>query len=381
MANFLYLCTLYHSPPQGRDALVVHLLNRKRNSTQQTPTRIMKKKLLYLLIILTIIGAILAAQQYYLAYVNNLKSNDGEPHLIYIYPETTLSELHDKISLTHTIQSHWSWELHCRLLSFTRPKAGCYELLPEEGSIAVIRRLRGGMQTPVRVTLNNIRTPEQLAARLANQLMLDSTSIITRLGDNDFLKQYNLKKETAVSLFIPNSYELFWTISPDQLFRRMHQEYKAFWTSEREAKAKQLKLTKAEVATIASICEEESNNAAEYPIIAGLYLNRIKKGMPLQACPTVKFALRDFTIRRVLTRHLQFDSPYNTYKYPGLPPGPIRIPKATTMDAVLNRTPHNYLYMCASADFNGTHHFSSTYAEHARYARIYQKALNQRGIR
>ncbi len=341
----------------------------------------MKKKLLYLILTITIIGAILAAQQYYLAYVSNLKSNDGEAHLIYIYPETTLSELQDKISLTHTIQSHWSWELHCKLLRFTRPKPGCYELLPEEGSIAVIRRLRGGMQTPVQVTFNNVRTREQLASRLANQLMLDSASIATRLEDNDFLKQYNLNKETAVSLFLPNSYELFWTISPDQLFRRMHQEYNAFWTPEREAKAKHLGLTKAEVATIASICEEENNNPAEYPIIAGLYLNRVKKGMPLQACPTVKFALQDFTIRRVLTRHLEVESPYNTYKYPGLPPGPIRIPRASTMDAVLNRTPHNYLYMCASADFNGTHHFSSTYAEHARYAREYQRALNKRGIR
>ncbi len=341
----------------------------------------MKKKLLYLLIILTIIGAILAAQQYYLAYVNNLKSNDGESHLIYIYPETTLEHLQAQMSETHTIQSDWSWKLHCRLLRFSAPKVGCYELLPQEGSFSVIRRLRGGMQTPVKVSFNNIRTREQLAARLSNQLMLDSLSIVSRLEDNAFLQQYNLNKETAVTLFIPNSYELFWTISPDQLFKRMHQEYKAFWTLEREAKAKQLGLTKVDVATIASICEEESNKDFEYPIIAGLYINRIKKGMPLQACPTVKFALQDFKLRRVLNRHLQFDSPYNTYKYRGLPPGPIRIPRASTMNAVLNRTSHNYLYMCASAEFNGTHHFSSSYVEHARYAREYQRALNKRGIR
>ncbi len=341
----------------------------------------MKKKILYLLLAITFIGIIMAIHQYYRAYVNNLQSNDGEAHLIYIYPETTLDELEAKISETHTIQSPWSWKLHCRLLRFTNPKAGAYELLPQEGSLAVIRRLRGGMQTPVSVSFNNIRTREQLAARLAKQLMLDSASIITRLEDNAFMQQYGLKKETAVTLFIPNSYELFWTISPDQLFRRMHQEYKAFWTPEREAKAKQLGFTKAEIATIASICEEENNNAAEHPMIAGLYINRVKKGMLLQADPTVKFALQDFKLRRILNRHLKVDSPYNTYKYAGLPPGPIRIPRAATMDAVLNRTPHNYLYMCASADFNGTHHFSSTYAEHLRYARAYQKALNKRGIR
>ncbi len=341
----------------------------------------MKKTIIYIVSVILLIAIALGVQQYYRAYVNNLQSNDGEAHLIYIYPETTLDSLHTIISQTHTIQSVWSWKLHCRLLRFTTPRVGCYELLPQEGSLSVIRKLRGGMQTPVRLSFNSIRTREQLAARLAAQLMLDSTSIITRLEDNAFLQQFGLNRETAVTLFIPNSYEVFWTISPDQLFKRMEQEYKAFWTPQREGKAKALGLTKAEVATIASICEEESNKDFEYPIIAGLYLNRVKKGMPLQACPTVKFALQDFKLRRVLKRHLQYDSPYNTYKYRGLPPGPIRIPRAATMDAVLHRTQHNYLYMCASADFNGTHHFSSTYAEHARYARQYQQALNRRGIR
>ncbi len=341
----------------------------------------MKKNILYIIAALLLVGIIFAGQQYYRAYINNIESRDGEAHVIYVYPDISVDSLVVLISQTHTIQSDWSWMFHCRLLRFNKPKAGCYEIGAKEGNFAVIRRIRGGMQTPVRVTFNHIRTREQLAARLSHQLLLDSASIISRLEDNVYMQQYGLNKETAVSLFIPNTYDLFWTISPDQLFSRMGQEYNAFWTPERELKARKLGLTKAEVATVASICEEETNKDFEYPIIAGLYLNRIKKGMPLQACPTVKFALQDFKLRRILNKHLRYDSPYNTYKYRGLPPGPIRIPRATTMDAVLNRDQNNYLFMCASADFNGTHHFSSTYAEHARYARAYQRALNKRGIR
>ncbi len=341
----------------------------------------MKKTIIYITTILLLAVLALAGEQYYRAYVNNIESRDGEPHRIYIYPENTMHDLLALIGETHIIHSEWAWALHCKVLRFSAPKAGCYEINPKEGNFALIRRLRGGMQVPVTLTFNHIRTREQLAARLANQLLLDSASIITRLEDNAFLQQYGLTKETAVTLFIPNTYEIFWTISADRLFARMEQEYKAFWTPQREAQAQQLGLTKAQVATVASICEEETNKDFEYPIIAGLYLNRLKKGMPLQACPTVKFALQDFALRRILNKHLQYESPYNTYKYRGLPPGPIRIPRASTMDAVLNRDDNNYLFMCASADFNGTHHFSSSYAEHARYARTYQRALNQRGIR
>lgn len=195
------------------------------------------------------------------------------------------------------------------------------------------------------------------------------------------MSQYGLNAATAVSLFIPNTYEVYWNISTDGLFQRMYKEYRHFWNEHRTAQAKRLGLTPAEVATVASIIEEESNRQEDYPIIAGLYLNRLKKGMPLQACPTVKYALQDFGLRRILTKHLQVESPYNTYKYAGLPPGPIRIPRAATMDAVLNSKKHNYLYMCASTAFDGTHHFSSTYAEHARYARHYQAELNKRKIK
>ena len=266
-------------------------------------------------------------------------------------------------------------------MKFARPKTGSYLVPAQAGDATVIRMLRNGEQTPVEVTFNRIRTREQLAKRLSEQLLLDSVDIISRLEDPAYMGKYGFNKETAVCLFIPDTYELYWTISPDALFERMAKEYRHFWTDGRKANAAKLKLTQSEVATLASIAESETNKDFEYPIIAGLYLNRLRKGMNLQACPTVIFAWQDFTMRRVLSRHLEIDSPYNTYKYKGLPPGPIRIPRAATMDAVLNYTPSDYLFMCASADFNGTHHFSATYQEHARYAKEYQTALNQRNIK
>ncbi len=341
----------------------------------------MKKKLIYIISIALVAIVAVGIQQYYRGYHSNVVAKDGEAHLIYIYPDTDMDSLVRIIEQDFTIVSRWTWNLHCNILRFSSPKPGCYSIGPNEGDMAVVRRLRAGEQQPVKMTFNHVRTRAQLASRLSKQLMLDSLSIISRLEDKDYMGRYGFNRETAVCLFIPDTYEVFWTISPDKLFERMAREYKAFWTPERQAKAKALGLTQSEVATVASICEEETNKDFEYPIIAGLYLNRLQKGMNLQACPTVKFALQDFGLRRILTKHLKTDSPYNTYKYRGLPPGPIRIPRASTMDAVLNRDKNNYLYMCASADFNGTHHFSSSYAAHARYAREYQRALNKRGIK
>ncbi len=330
---------------------------------------------------LVIIALGLFLQQYYRGFKSNIIANDGESHLIYIYPETSLENLKVIIERTHSIESKWTWDLHCRLLHFNKPKVGCYTLGANEGSITIIRRLRAGEQTPVKLTFNHIRTGEQLAERISTQLMLDSLSIISRLQDTEYMKQYKLNTETAVCLFIPNTYEVFWTISPDALFNRMAREYNHFWNDERTEKATALGLSKTDVATLASICEEETNKTEEYPIIARLYLNRLNKGMALQACPTIKFALQDFTLRRILKKHLQYDSPYNTYKYRGLPPGPIRIPRASTMDAVLNCEQNDYLFMCANSELNGTHHFSRTYKEHARYAREYQRMMNQKGIK
>jgi len=259
-------------------------------------------------------------------------------------------------------------------------RSGRYALKSGMNNFQLIRMLRSGRQTPVRLTFNNIRTKEQLASRLSTQLMADSTSILKLLNDTAFLSKYQLNPYTSISLFIPNTYEVFWNLNAKELFKRMDKEYASFWTEERKAKAAAIPLTPTQVITMASIVEEETNNKHDRPMVAGLYLNRLKAGMPLQADPTIKFAVGDFTIKRVLFGHLRTVSPYNTYKNLGLPPGPIRVATPEGIDAVLNYTHHKYIYMCASETLNGEHKFAATWAEHQVNANKYRKELNKRQI-
>lgn len=257
---------------------------------------------------------------------------------------------------------------------------GRYLINPGDGNYPVFRRLSKGQQTPLDFAINDIRTTGQLAKKIGNQLMVDSAEVAIRLNDSAFCAKLGFKKETIVCLFIPNTYELYWNISTADLFKRMKKEYSLFWTDERLNKAKSIGFTPSEVCTIASIVEEETNSNAEKPMVAGLYINRLHQGMKLQADPTVKFAVQDFTIKRVTGTYLRSDSPYNTYKFTGLPPGPIRIPSIKGIDAVLNYTRHNYIYMCAKEDFSGTHNFAATWEEHQANAKKYQNELNKRKI-
>ena len=211
--------------------------------------------------------------------------------------------------------------------------------------------------------------------------MLDSLTLVESLTDNDFCGRWGYDTATVACLFVPNTYEVYWNITLDGLMERMQKEHDRFWNGERTAKATRLELTPNEVCIVASIIDEETANNAEKPMIAGMYLNRLKAGMPLQADPTIKFALKDFALKRIYHNMLQFDSPYNTYKNTGLPPGPIKIASVAGIDAVLNRTAHDYLYMCAKEDFSGTHNFARTYQEHLKNAAKYTKALNERGIK
>lgn len=259
-------------------------------------------------------------------------------------------------------------------------RSGRYELKKGMNNFQLVRILRSGRQTPVRLTFNNIRTKEQLAARLGTELMADSTSILQLLNDSAFLAEYNLNPNTSISLFIPNTYEVFWNLNAKALFERMNKEYNKFWTDERKEKAAAIPLTPTEVTTLASIVEEETNNRTDRPMVAGLYINRMKAGMPLQADPTIKFALNDFSLKRILFGHLKVNSPYNTYKNIGLPPGPIRVASENGIDAVLNYAHHNYIYMCASETLNGEHKFAATWEEHQVNANKYRKELNERNI-
>ena len=263
----------------------------------------------------------------------------------------------------------------------TNIKAGRYKIDRALNNNELVNLLRSGKQTPIKVTFNNLRTKEQLAGRIANQIEADSFSILSYITDTVFQQKLGLNNNNIACLFIPNTYEFYWNTSAEQFVNRMLKEYKLFWDTTRKAKADKIKLNYYEVATLASIVEKEQNiKRDERPEIAGLYLNRIKKKMKLESDPTLIFALGDFTIKRVLNKDKKVDSPFNTYKHKGLPPGPICIPSINSIDAVLNASNHKYIFMCAKEDFSGYHNFAKTYAKHLINARKYQNALNKRKI-
>ena len=241
--------------------------------------------------------------------------------------------------------------------------------------------LKNGHQEPVMLTIPESRTTDRLAGALGKKLMMDSTALAICLKDNDFCQRWGYDTTTIACMFVPNTYEVYWNTTIEHLMDRMQKEHQRFWNNERQAKAQAIGLSPNEVCTMASIIDEETANNAEKPMIAGMYLNRLKTGMPLQADPTIKFAMQDFALRRIYHDMLTYNSPYNTYQNIGLPPGPIKIASVAGIDAVLNRVDHDYLYMCAKEDFSGTHNFAKTYSEHLKNAAKYSKALNERGIK
>ena len=257
---------------------------------------------------------------------------------------------------------------------------GRYAIRPNDNVYHVYSRFSRGYQEPMNLTVGSVRTLERLARSMGKQLMIDSAEIARRLFDSTVQARLGYTEATLPGLFIPETYQVYWDMSADELIERMRKEHERFWNKERLAQATAIGMTPEEVSTLASIVEEETNNNEEKPMVAGLYINRLHKDMPLQADPTIKFALQDFGLRRITNEHLKIDSPYNTYINTGLPPGPIRIPSKKGIDSVLNYTKHNYIYMCAKEDFSGTHNFASNYAEHMANARTYWKALNERKI-
>lgn len=259
-------------------------------------------------------------------------------------------------------------------------KPGRYVIASGTSLNALLDRLRSGEQDPVRVTFTNIRTMPQLAGQVAKNLEMDSMTMLSAMRDPVMVERYGFTSRTMIGLFIPNTYEVWWTEKPGAFMDRMAREYKRFWTEERKAKAKALGLSQSEVSTLASIVQAETAKRDEAPIIAGVYLNRLRIGMPLQADPTLKFALGLDSLSRILTADKAIDSPYNTYTHTGLPPGPINMPEPGFIDAVLTPRKHEYLYFCARETLDGYSNFAKTYEQHLVYARRYQKALNDRGI-
>jgi UPF0755 protein len=255
-------------------------------------------------------------------------------------------------------------------------KAGRYEIKPGMSLMGLIRMLRGGTQSPVNFTIKKIRTPEQLAALAAKNFECDSAAMMRFLSSNDSLGALNLDSNTLMTAVLPNTYSILWNSAPSKIFRKLYNDQLKFWTPERKQKASALNLTPNQAYTLASIVEEETNVPEDKGKIASVYLNRIETGMKLGADPTVKFAMRDFGLKRILNKHLEFPSPYNTYLHSGLPPGPICTPSAQTIDAVLNAPSTSYLYFVAQPNLTGYSNFAVDYTQHLQYAHIYQQWID-----
>lgn len=306
----------------------------------------------------------------------------SETKYIYIDRDDNIDSIYTKIIQTGNPKSMKGFMILANKHEYNQHiKTGRYAIKATDNMRYLHRRLSLGYQTPINLTLGSVRTIDRIARNISRQLMIDSTEIMELLTDTAYLNNIGYTQETLPALFIPNTYEVYWNVSAKDFILRMIKEHKAFWNEKRLNQAENIGLTPHEVATLASIVEEETAVNAEKPIVAGLYINRLKRGMLLQADPTVKFSLQDFGLRRILFKHLEVNSPYNTYKHIGLPPGPIRIPSIQGLESVLNYARHNYLYMCAKEDFSGTHNFATTSAQHAANARRYQQALNRRNIK
>lgn len=300
---------------------------------------------------------------------------------IYIDRNDTADSVFNKIRKQGTPHSFngFKWISHFRKYN-DKIHTGRYAINPGDNAYQLYDRLSKGHQAPINLTIGSVRTLDRLAHNIGKQLMIDSAEIFTAVYDSTFLKKMGYTKATIPCLFIPETYQVYWDVSVEGFLARMKKEHDKFWNKDRLAKAQAMGMTPEEVCTLASIVEEETNNNAEKPMVAGLYINRLHMGMPLQADPTVKFALQDFGLRRIITKHLKIQSPYNTYLNKGLPPGPIRLPSPKGVDSVLNYVKHNYVFMCAKEDFSGTHNFASNYTDHMINARKYWKALNKRKI-
>lgn len=303
--------------------------------------------------------------------------NVHNPGSLKIPPNATYDQVIDSLKKHNMILNYKAFNWVAKRKNYANSiRPGKYLLDKGLNSNEILNMLRSGNQVPVNVTFNNLRFLTELAGDVSKYIRPDSLELITKFNDTLTYQKYGFNKYTFHCMFIPNTYEFYWTATADQFLERMWMEYKRFWNQDRRDKAKALGLTPEEVMTVASIVQEESNKNDEKPIIAGLYLNRIKRGMLLQADPTVKFALGNFRIKRVLNSHLAVDSPYNTYKHPGLPPGPIDFPEISSIDAVLNAAKTPYIYMCARQDFSGYHNFAKTLAAHNINARRYKEALD-----
>jgi len=326
------------------------------------------------LIIIISVGGYVGYGYYKKIFSPNVK-HDG---FLYIPTNPSFQNVIDSLENNKFLKDFESFTSVCGLKKYKKIKSGKYKLTKGMSNNALVNMLRGGRQVPVKITFNNIRTIEQFAGKVAKYIEPDSIAISSLLNDDAFISKYNFNKKTVISNFIPNSYEVYWNISVKDFFIKMNKEYKKFWNKKRLEKANKIGLTPAKVTVLASIVQaEQQAHNDEKAKIAGLYMNRLNKKIPLESDPTLLFALNDFEKKRVLNKDKEVKSPYNTYKHIGLPPGPINMPEISSIDAVLNYKKHNYIFMCAKEDFSGYHYFAKTNAQHERYAAKYHAALNK----
>ena len=322
--------------------------------------------------------AVLAGAAYFLFF--SAMSRTGREQYVLIDDDDNIDSVCAKLQPLSTPQGYWVFRQLAAVMGYAgNIRTGRYSV-GSSGSLQTSRHIINGLQAPVRITIRSVRTLDDLAADVSEKMMFSRAELLSRLTSRETCRKYGFTPETIPAMFIPNTYDFYWNTSADKFLDKMSEENRKFWTFERKEKAKRAGLTQTEVITLASIVDEETDNVAEMPKIAGMYINRLHIRMPLQADPTIKFATKNFTAHRIYQKWLTVDSPYNTYKYRGLPPGPIRIPSVAAIDAVLNYVHHDYVYMCAKEDFSGTHNFARTYEEHQVNAEKYAKALNAHGI-
>ena len=339
------------------------------------------KTMIVLAAIVLVAGCLLGYYVYGIIYSPNIYTNGRE--YLYIRNGSGFAQVKDSLYAAFRVEDRTAFERVAALKHYDdNVKPGRYRIKDGMSNNALINMLRSGAQEAVNLSFNNIRTVPQLCARVARQIDVDSATLCECLSDGELLQKYGFDSRTCMAMFIPDTYQVYWNTTAEGFVDKMYNNYKQFWTEERLQKAKALKMTPLQVSTLASIVQcEQSVHRDEQPTIAGLYLNRLRIGMALQSDPTVVFAIGDFSIRRVTGAMLDVDSPYNTYKYPGLPPSPIAFVEKSAIDAVLYHDNNDYIYMCAKADFSGRHSFSRTYDQHRQYAREYRKALDKRGIK
>lgn len=332
-------------------------------------------KRLIIFLVLSILLISFAFYAYQICYSPNVLVGKDD-RLLLVEEGSTFKNIQQKLHEGDYVQDLISFSFLARLSGYDEEiKPGRFVLRKNMTNLQALSLLRSGKQEPVRITFNNVRVMADLSEKITRNLGMKPAEFEAAVVKFAMSNEYGFNKDNVMSMFIPNTYEVYYNVSPDALIRRLHQEYEKFWTDERKEQAKVVGLTPIEVSILASVVQAETIKEAEAPIIAGLYLNRLRKGIALQADPTLVFAVGDFSLKRVLNEHKEIDSPYNTYKYPGLPPGPINMPTIVSLEAVLNYTKSDYYYMCAKEDFSGNHNFTNDYQEHMRNAARYQRAL------